>query len=288
MHLLDIVRRPSIPVPWQEGDNIPWNDPAFSRRMLAEHLSQEHDLASRKRPKILAHVDWLDETILGSRNSAILDLGCGPGLYCAELSRRGHTCVGLDYGPASIDYAKETASSEGLSATYRLGDMRTADFGGPYDLAMQLFGELNVFSPLDASTILSKAYSALRPGGTLLMEAHTLDAFTRDHEPRTWYSASGGLFAPGPYLVLNENYWDDATNQGTRRYFVVEPNSDDPAAAPTITAMAQSFQGYREHEYEELLLRHGFQNFRLLPGLAHDRLDTDPNFCLLVAQRPTE
>lgn len=27
---------------------IPWDDPAFSRRMRQEHLSQEHDRASRR------------------------------------------------------------------------------------------------------------------------------------------------------------------------------------------------------------------------------------------------
>ena len=46
--LLGIVNRAPKPAPWSEGDNIPWNDPDFSERMLVEHLSQEHDLASRK------------------------------------------------------------------------------------------------------------------------------------------------------------------------------------------------------------------------------------------------
>ena len=45
--ILDIVDREPNPTPWSEGDNIPWDDSDFSERMLAEHLSQEHDLASR-------------------------------------------------------------------------------------------------------------------------------------------------------------------------------------------------------------------------------------------------
>ena len=43
MNLLDIVNRTPAPIPWDEGDNIPWDDPDFSKRMLAEHLSQSHD-----------------------------------------------------------------------------------------------------------------------------------------------------------------------------------------------------------------------------------------------------
>ena len=57
MDLRDVVLRVQPPVPWSEGDNIPWNEPDFSERMLAEHLSQEHDLASRRFEIIDQHVD---------------------------------------------------------------------------------------------------------------------------------------------------------------------------------------------------------------------------------------
>ena len=32
--VLDIVDRTPEPAPWSEGDNIPWDDPGFSERML--------------------------------------------------------------------------------------------------------------------------------------------------------------------------------------------------------------------------------------------------------------
>ncbi|HHI03179.1 MAG TPA: hypothetical protein ENL22_06630, partial [candidate division Zixibacteria bacterium] len=37
---------------WDGKYKIPWDDPGFSRRMLQEHLSQDHDLASRKKEMI--------------------------------------------------------------------------------------------------------------------------------------------------------------------------------------------------------------------------------------------
>ena len=46
MKIPDLIERKAIPQPWGEGDNIPWNEPGFSERMLAEHLSQAHDMAS--------------------------------------------------------------------------------------------------------------------------------------------------------------------------------------------------------------------------------------------------
>ena len=34
MNLIDIIHRPANPVPYSEGEKIPWNDPVFSARML--------------------------------------------------------------------------------------------------------------------------------------------------------------------------------------------------------------------------------------------------------------
>ena len=65
--LQEIIDRNPEPAPWSEGDNIPWDDPEFSERMLAEHLSQEHDLASRKSETIHQQVEWVFSRVMGSR-----------------------------------------------------------------------------------------------------------------------------------------------------------------------------------------------------------------------------
>ena len=108
MHdLMEIVRRSQTPEPWAEGEKIPWNEPGFSRRMLQEHLSQQHDLASRRAVTIRKHVDWIQRAVLPGGPSRILDLGCGPGLYASRLAKLGHDCTGVDFSPASIEYARE-------------------------------------------------------------------------------------------------------------------------------------------------------------------------------------
>lgn len=42
-----------------EESKIPWDEPAFSQRMLANHLSQEHDWASRRQNVIDQQVEWI-------------------------------------------------------------------------------------------------------------------------------------------------------------------------------------------------------------------------------------
>jgi 2-polyprenyl-3-methyl-5-hydroxy-6-metoxy-1,4-benzoquinol methylase len=165
MDLMEIVRRSRIPQPWSEGEKIPWNEPGFSRRMLRVHLSQEHDWASRRATIIQKHVDWIHREFLCNSPARILDLGCGPGLYTSLLAGLGHDCTGVDFSPASIEYAIKNAQKAHLHCSYQLADIRKADLGSGYDLVIFIFGEFNVFTPADAMQILQKSQAALQPGG---------------------------------------------------------------------------------------------------------------------------
>lgn len=128
MDLVELVKRASSPSPWAEGDNIPWNDPEFSRRMLKEHLSQAHDAASRRFEIIDRQVNCIHTTLLDRLPTTILNLCCGPGLYAERLARLGHTIHGIDYSPASIEYAIEIARRDNLLCTYACQDIRHANF----------------------------------------------------------------------------------------------------------------------------------------------------------------
>ena len=282
MNLLDIVKRSQPPVPWQEGDNIPWHEPDFSQRMLAEHLSQSHDKASRRLHIIDHHVTWIHSTLLHEKPARVLDLGCGPGLYSNRLAALGHTCVGIDYSPASVAYAKENARQANLTATYQQEDIRTASYGSGFDLAMLLFGELNVFARQDANTILAKANAALQPGGLLLLEPHTHASLVPvPATTNTWFSSAGGLFAPTPHLVLMDEHWDDTTAILTRRYYVIN------AATNEVTRHAQSMQAYTTTQYEWLLTKAGFAHIEILPGLAHVRVEPSSEFHAIIARKPS-
>lgn len=262
MRLLDLVHRAPKPEPWAEGDNIPWHEPGFSARMLREHLSQAHDHASRRGAKIDRQVAWIHEALLEGSPANVLDLGCGPGLYASRLAALGHRCRGVDYSPASIRYARERAAEDGSACTYVEGDLRQADFGRDHDLAMLLYGELNVFAPDDARRILRKAREALRPGGRLLLEPHPFAKIAAmGSEPPTWWTAAAGLFADAPHLVLTERAWHAERRLATVRIYVVD------AATGAVERHAQTFQGYDDEAYRALLAGAGFEDLRFHASL---------------------
>ena len=72
--LASLLDRQVPATPWAEGDNLPWDDPAFSQRMLAEHLSQQHDRASRRAATIDAQVRFLARQVAGGDGARVLDL----------------------------------------------------------------------------------------------------------------------------------------------------------------------------------------------------------------------
>jgi|WetSurSiteA1Bulk_404760.scaffolds.fasta_scaffold07294_2 ubiquinone/menaquinone biosynthesis C-methylase UbiE len=275
MILNDIVRRNMAPKPWEEGEKIPWSDPDFSRRMLKEHLTQEHDAASRRTPTIKKHVRWIHKAILLGEPSRILDLGCGPGLYTSSLTAFGHECRGIDFSPASIAYAKKHAPD---GCSYTLADVRTAEFGSGYDLVMFIYGELNVFKASDTRKILEKAWKALKPDGRILLEISTYNAIEQiGNQPSTWYSSSGGLFSDTPHLCLMESFWNEAKSIATERYYIVDLDSGD------IYRYASSSQAYDEKSIKSILQKIGFKKVQIHPSLTGvDEIGSD-DFMVVTA-----
>ena len=280
MNLLELVRRAKALEPWAEGEKIPWHEPGFSRRMLEEHLSQQHGLASRRFDSIDRQVSWIDDEILSHRPSRVLDLGCGPGLYAERLSRLGHQCVGIDYSPASIEYARERARREQLRCDYLEQDIRTAPYGEGFDLVMLIFGELNVFSPSDARSILQRAHAALSDRGVLLLEVHTLSVVREiGEQDSSWYTADPGLFSDRPHLCLRESSWDPSQGTTTERYFIVD------AQTGVATQHGATMQAYSDSEYQSLLRDCGFAAIDFRPSLSGAPEDTDDRLVAILASR---
>ena len=216
---------------WHGAYKIPWDDPDFSRRMLVEHLTQDSDMASRRTEWIDRQAAWIHDHLLDGKPSSILDLGCGPGFYLHRLAMLGHRCRGIDFGPASIEYAQQHNPDESR-CEFILGDIRQVPFRGPYDLAMILYGELNVFSPAEALAILRGVQASLTSHGCLIVELQTPEAVERmGRDGPSEQQCESGLFSDRPHRRYTENQWlpeqkiaiqtfsvTEATDGQTRKY----------------------------------------------------------------------
>ncbi|NLF30629.1 MAG: methyltransferase domain-containing protein [Planctomycetes bacterium] len=237
---------------WSGAYKIPWDEPGFSRRMLAEHLSQDHDMASRRLAWIDAQVAWIHGRLLAARPSRILDLGCGPGLYCHRLAKLGHRCRGIDFGPASIEYARGRLP-EAAACEFVLGDIRHVEFGGPYDLVMLLFGEMNVFSPAEVRDILRRARAGCGAEGRLIVEVSTPDGVKAlGGAEASEYECVSGLFSDRPHRCRTENRWLADRHVAVQTFTITETGSGRSRVYRSTT------QARSDVELVDLLTEAGF------------------------------
>lgn len=259
-----IYQRPMPAVPWRDGANLPWDDPAFSERMLREHLDQGHGAASRQRPEILRQVDWLWER-LGLRPGArLLDITCGPGLYAVEFARRGVDVTGIDFSPASVGYARDLAAAQGVADRCRFiqADVRSElprHGGGGYDAATFIYGQLAVFTRAEAAALLAGAGQALRPGGRLALELLNFERIDKTHST-WWFSDERGLWGDAPFINLGERFWDAGQRASIDRFWVIHL----PGGA--LEEIGLSDNGYETEEMLALLAANGFGQATAYPA----------------------
>jgi SAM-dependent methyltransferase len=222
--LWQIYRRPERPALWVDGGNLPWNEPEFSRRMLAEHLDESHGAASRQTAERLALIDWLWDKLDLRPGSRLLDFTCGPGLYAVEFAARGCFVTGIDFGPASIAYARELAAQRGVAdkCTFIEQDVREAELPErTFDAALFLYGQLGVFPKHEAQVLLERIRRSLQPGGRLCVEL--LDPDKIDKSDSTWwYTDDKGLWGDTPFLNLGERFWIEKEKTSVERFQILD------------------------------------------------------------------
>jgi SAM-dependent methyltransferase len=225
-------------------------------------------------------VEWIFSEVLGSRPARLLDLACGPGLYTVRLARFGCECVGIDFSPASIRYARDISAAEAhLPCTYHQADVRDGRFGGGFDLVMMVYGQFNVFPRNQGLEILKKAHRALQPGGSLLLEVQSREQIQQGGEKGpSWYSAQSGLFSGAPHLVLQENFWDADAGASTTRFLIIDGQTG------TVSSYALSNEAYTEHELTDALRVAGFKAVERFPSLSGKAVAGDEDLPVVVAR----
>lgn len=238
------------PVPWRDGNKIPWHDPDFSERMLDIHLDQNTHMASRTVEIIGHHVGWLCDRLgaaLGrDRGLRVLDVGCGPGLYCHELARRGHAAVGFDFAPAPLRHAAEVAEREGLDCAFhfadltRLNDEVLAGFG-EVDAITFWFGEFNSFRQDVAASFLTRLAKVLKPGGLMVLEVQPYDGFVRE-DATDWSLHDASPLRDGPHFWLQRHRWDEEAQAEITIYWIVDARTGE------AERFAQCHQAWSDEE----------------------------------------
>ncbi|MHB1294859.1 MAG: SAM-dependent methyltransferase [Anaerolineae bacterium] len=206
LDLAALVRLQERPPLWASGTLPFWDDPHIAQQMLAAHLDPNTDAASRRPEAIERSVDWIVAWLGLQVGDAVLDLGCGPGLYAARLATRGLRVTGVDYSRSSIAYATAYAREHALDTTYRYQDYLTLADAAQYDAALLIYGDYCPLAPEQRATLLRAVRRALKPGGRFVLDVSTPACRARFGLRSGWYVSSSGFWRPGPHVVLEQGY----------------------------------------------------------------------------------
>jgi SAM-dependent methyltransferase len=109
------------------------------------------------------------------RFGAILDAGCGPGVFTVELAKRhpeAHV-LGIELEPELVDRANEIARRAGLAnCRFEQGDVTKLDYETAFDLVLSVDNFEHVEDDVGAMRAL---FAALRPGGRLVVHVPGYD-----------------------------------------------------------------------------------------------------------------
>jgi SAM-dependent methyltransferase len=277
--------RPDRPAPWTQDGNLPWNDPAFSARMLREHLDDSHSAASRTGRERALQLEWLWERLALAPGMAVLDFTCGPGLYAVPLAERGCAVTGVDFSPASIAHARGLAAASNVTGaaercTFIESDVRAVELPpAAFDAALFLYGQLAVFPRAQAAALLAKIAAALRPGARLAVELLDCAAIDRTPHSSWWFTDDTGLWGDAPFLHLGERFWDEEMKMSLERFYTIH------LATGRMDEVHLCDQAYTVEEARALLADAGFAAVDVHPAWDGLALHAPHEWIVYVARK---
>ena len=155
-----------------------------------------------------SEVDFIVEALGLGEHERILDLACGFGRHVLELTRRGHSVVGVDLTREYIEEARARARCECLDAELICGDVREVSFSEEFDVVLSMADGAIGYLENDEENlkIFDVIASALKPDGRHLMSVCNA-AYARTHFPRRHWEAGERA------ISLADFEWDSETSR---------------------------------------------------------------------------
>jgi SAM-dependent methyltransferase len=217
-----------------------YGEPDFDRKYLEWGL---HDPATQieEAKSVLAIVG-------AERPLRILDLACGVGTHAIWWAKQGHCVTAVDLSEVFVSRGRQTATCEGVTVDFRVGDIRTLPYHGQFDLVTWI--ENSFFDEQMVAAI--GQYVA--PGGMFVIDARNPESARckqRTSNWRTWREEEGVFYLErhetDPATGLRENVWIEI----------------DPAAEVIREKRGEPFRPVMLPEQMAMLRQAGFAEVRL-------------------------
>jgi SAM-dependent methyltransferase len=135
---------------------------AFVRERFTKTAEVFGDYAVAHR---VTEAETLARMVSANENDRAVDLACGPGTLALRFAKHVRWICGLDFTPAILERARQTAAHDGLleKITFTIGDAQSLPFAdGSLDLAVTSYSLHHISDP---ARVISEMSRVVRKGG---------------------------------------------------------------------------------------------------------------------------
>ena len=219
--LKEINARPK-PFEFYTADEL-WADEHTSKQMLEYHLNESIDVSSRNKSFIERSVGWIVTQFGVDNKSEIADFGCGPGLYATKLAEQGAKVTGVDFSENSLRHAKQVAKEEGLNIDYIHANYLDFETSKKFDLITMIMCDFCALSPEQRKLMLTKFFSLLKPGGSVLLDVYSLNSFNQKEESATYeLNQLNSFWSPEDYYCFVNTFKYEEEKVTLDKYTIIE------------------------------------------------------------------
>ena len=273
--LAELSQKPELFAPGQVSF---WTDPHISKSLLETHLNPEEDLASRRPETIDQSVEWIMANLNLAPGSHLLDLGCGPGLYCTRFDEQGLSVTGMDFSQRSINYAQNYAQEHGLNIEYIYQNYLELDFKNRFDAVSLIYCDFCVLSDHDRSTLLTNINRALKYDGYFVFDVVTEKEINAILPENYWEYSETGFWKSTPHLLLGNTFIYPEDQTRLNQYVVIGEDG-------TLSVYRNWLRGYTLEQIRLLLKGHGFSIQQWAGFLTGQPFQDDSTHLAIIAKK---
>jgi len=275
--LKEINSRPG-PFQFYTADKL-WTNEHTSKQMLEYHLNESIDVSSRNIKFIESSVEWIASHFKISENTKVTDFGCGPGLYTLMLAQRGADVTGIDFSKNSLNYAKQAAEEKGLHIDYIHADYLKFRTSKRFDLIIMIMCDFCALSPEQRESLLLKFYSLLKPGGSVLLDVFSFNAFNQREESATYeLNQLNGFWSAEDYYCFVNTFKYDKEKVVLDKYTIFEESGK--------REVYNWLQFYSKDSLSTEFIKHGFEIKGLYSDVAGRAFDNKSQEISIIACKP--
>ncbi len=131
--------------------------------------------------------DFLEKVLLAPAGASIVDLACGGGRHCLELSARGYRLTGVDISPEFLTVARAAAAERRLAVTWEQRAMHDLPWEATFDGAICMGNSLGGLDDAGTAAFFRAVARALKPASRLVVDTgFVAESLLPNLEERHW------------------------------------------------------------------------------------------------------